>query len=61
MVWRTRRGADDHVFIALVDFSYFVVLDDRRAYLILITAYPVDRERQRARLRREAEEKAEKR
>lgn len=61
VVWRTRRGADDRVLIALVDFSYVVVLGDRRAYLILITAYPVDREHQRARLRREAEEKAPKR
>jgi hypothetical protein len=49
------------VLIALLDFSYVVVLGDRKTYLILITAYPVDRAHQRARLSREAEEKAPKR
>lgn len=52
-VWSTRRGAAVRWLIALEDFSYVVVLDDRQEYLLPWTAYPVVHEHQRQKLRRE--------
>lgn len=55
VVWeRTDRG-ERRVLIALSDYSYLVVLADRGAYLLLVTAYPVEGTHQRARLRGEWE------
>lgn len=56
LVWRTGRrirgGRKPRVVIALPDFSYIVVLEDRGAYVLLWTAYAVAHKHQRAKLRR---------
>ena len=43
-----RRGPK--VLLALPDFSYLVVVDDRGDFVLLWTAYPVEREHQRKKL-----------
>jgi hypothetical protein len=59
--WKNERANDQRVLIALPDFSYVVVLDeredktDRRRYFLLLTAYPIDREHRRDKLRKEYE------
>lgn len=60
-VWKNKRGDDERVLIALPDFDYVVVLQERedreeqRRYFLLLTAYPVDQEHRRGKLRREHE------
>jgi hypothetical protein len=53
---QTGRGPKLHWVIALPDFSYMVVLRDDGETLLLLTAYPVERERRRLKLKREYEE-----
>jgi hypothetical protein len=53
--WRTTRGRDRRLVIALEDFSYVVVLSERPTYFVLITAYAAEREHERVRLRRQYE------
>jgi hypothetical protein len=55
--WKNVRERSTRVLISLPDFSYLVVLDDREAsgFIMLWTAYPVEHENQRARLRKEYE------
>lgn len=51
VVWEEedpRRG--DKVLLALPDFSYLVVVDDRGDYVLPWTAYPVDRDHARRKL-----------
>ena len=59
LVWRNQRatkgGRKDRILLALPDFSYVVVLDDRGEYILLWTAYTVERSHQRKKLRREYE------
>lgn len=55
-VWRNWRKGKERILIATGDFSYVVVLDDRRNYVLLWTAYCVDREHRRQKLRREYHE-----
>lgn len=55
-VWRNRRGSEERILIALPDFSYLVVLADRGEYVMLWTAYNVEREHARRKLRREYED-----
>lgn len=52
----TRRRNETRVVIALEDFSYVVILADRRGHLVLWTQYPVEREHSRRKLKREWEE-----
>ena len=52
-VWSAKRGRSTRWMIALEDFSYLVVLDDRGEYLLPWTAYPVEHDHQREKLRRE--------
>ncbi len=52
-VWSNKRGRSTRWMIALEDFSYVVVLDDRGEYLLPWTAYPVEHEHQREKLQRE--------
>lgn len=53
-IWPSPRPGDkDRISIALDDFSYVVVLADRGEYLVLWTAYCVDHENRREKLRRE--------
>ena len=54
--WRNRRKSEERVILALDDFSYIVVLADRGKYMLLWTAYCVEREHQKNRLRREYED-----
>ena len=52
-VWRNVRKRNERVVIALGDFSYVVILDDREDYVLLWTAYFVEREHQRRKLEKE--------
>ena len=54
-VWRNQRGGEQRVLLALEDFSYVVVLADRGDYILLWTAYGVEREHTRDKLRKEYE------
>lgn len=47
------RGKEERIVIALEDFSYVVVLADRRDYILLWTAYCVEREHTRRKLKNE--------
>lgn len=51
-VWRSERPGDHRIVIAL---PYVVVLADRRDYVLLWTAYCVEHEHRRAKLRKESE------
>jgi len=54
-VWRSERPGDRRIVMALDDFSYVVVLADRGEYVILWTAYCVEQQHRREKLRRECE------
>jgi len=60
-VWKNKRRADQRVLIALADFEYVVVLQERRdakdghVFFLLLTAYPVDEGHRREKLREESE------
>jgi hypothetical protein len=54
--WRYRRNGDRRISIALADFAYLVVLVDRSSYVLLLTAFPVEKERRREKLRKEYED-----
>lgn len=54
-VWRSERPGDQRIVVALADFSYVVVLADRRDYVLLWTAYFVEHEHRRTKLRKECE------
>lgn len=51
--WKNKRKEEDRLVIALDDFSYVVVLADRGDYILLWTAYHVEREHSRRKLREE--------
>lgn len=51
--WRNKRGAEERIVIAFDDFSYVVVLAVRTGYLLPWTAYPVERNKRRDKLRKE--------
>jgi hypothetical protein len=53
--WRTSRGADHRIVIALPDFSYVVILSERQNYVLLWTAYYVHQPHRRRKLRRDYE------
>lgn len=55
-VWRNRRGQNERIVLALQDYSYVVILDDRQEYVLLWTAYCVEKEHQRQKLQREHED-----
>lgn len=52
-VWRTTRGSATRWLIALHDFSYVVVLDERKDYLLPWTAFVVEHEHRREKFRKE--------
>jgi hypothetical protein len=52
-LWEQKRGAETRIAIATGDFGYLVVLADRGSYVLLWTAFVVDREHQRRKLERE--------
>ena len=51
--WRNKRKEEERIVIALEDFSYVVVLADRGEYVLLWTAYYVEQEHRRQKLRKE--------
>lgn len=55
--WPSTRHRDQRsgrrLVLSLPDFSYVVILADRRDYVLLITAYPVETEHRRRKLRKE--------
>jgi hypothetical protein len=53
--WRYKRNGDSRITIALEDFTYILVLTDRKSYVLLLTAFPIERERRREKLRKEYE------
>jgi hypothetical protein len=53
--WKNKRKEEERIVIALDDFSYVVVLADRGDYVLLWTAYCVEQEHRRQKLRREYE------
>lgn len=47
-IWRQTRGANElRIALATPDFSYLVILADRGSYVMLWTAFPIDRGYQR--------------
>jgi len=52
-VWRNTRGQNQRVVIAVNDFSYVVILDERDDFVLLWTAYVVEHQHQRDKLARE--------
>jgi hypothetical protein len=53
--WPVQRGGAKRWNLAIEDFTYLVVMDDRGDYALLWTAYAVDYENNRRRLSREYE------
>lgn len=53
--WGNTRRGEPRIVIALADFSYVVVLTERKNYLVLWTAYCVEQEHRREKLRKEFE------
>lgn len=51
--WKNVRRGESRVIIALADFSYIVVVAEREGYVLLWTAYPVERTHKRKKLRAE--------
>ena len=56
--WRNDRQGETRIVITLSDFSYVTVVADRGEYVLLWTAYCVEQEHRREKLRREYEEYA---
>ena len=52
-VWHNQRPGGERIVIALEDFSYIVVLSVRRRQLVLWTAYCVEDDHRRKKMRRE--------
>lgn len=52
-VWKNVRGRNERIVIALIDFSYKVVLEDRGDFVMLWTAYPVLQTHGRQKLEKE--------
>jgi hypothetical protein len=55
-VWKNSRGGNQRILIALNDFSYVVVLDEREDYVLLWTAYCVAYPNRRRKMQKEFEE-----
>jgi hypothetical protein len=54
--WRSKRGREERVVLALPDFSYVVVVAERADFVMPWTAYTVEQPHRRQKLRRESEE-----
>jgi len=54
-VWKNRRKGESRICLWLESEDYLVVLADRRGYLLLWTAYVVDKPHRRRKLRKEYE------
>ena len=49
--WKERPGRTRRACVALADFSYLVVLEEMSTHCVLVTAYPVEKEHSRKKLR----------
>lgn len=49
--WKEKRGNEERFVLALTDFSYVVVVVDRGEYVLPWTAYPIEYEHQKRKLR----------
>lgn len=58
LCWANQRNGEDRILIALSDFSYLVVLVDRKEYVLLWTAYYVEYEHAREKLKKEYEDQS---
>lgn len=54
-LWRNKRGKNKRIVLATKDFSYVVILEDRAEFVMLWTAYTVERSHRRSKLEREYE------
>ena len=54
--WENCRKRERRIVIAFDDYSYVVILAERNGYLLPWSAYPVEREHRRRKLRQECEE-----
>jgi hypothetical protein len=54
--WRTTRASEERFVLALSDFAYVVVVADRGTYALPWTAYYVEHEHRRRKLRRDFEQ-----
>ena len=54
-LWRNRRGNSQRIVIAIKDFSYVVILDERKDFVLLWAAYYVERPHSRRKLEKEYE------
>jgi hypothetical protein len=52
-IWKNLRQGKTRLLLALEDFSYVVILDERVEYYLLWTAYPVEHAHQRRKLENE--------
>ena len=55
-VWTNRRGSDTRICIWFERYEYLVVLNERKAYLILWTAYPVTQNHRKIKLQKDFEQ-----
>lgn len=55
LLWENHDRGERRILITLPDFTYVAVLADRRTYLLLLTAYPVEHERRRKQFQHEYE------
>ena len=53
--WMNTRGRSKRILIAVEDFSYVVILDDRKDFVLLWTTYHLKYSNQRRRMEREYE------
>ncbi len=51
--WRNQRGRERNVLLSLPDFSYLVIMRERRDYILFWTAYPIEYKSQRRKQERE--------
>jgi len=62
LIWKSRRGTEQRLVIALRDFDYVVVLQERRdskdghVFFLLLTAYPVEQTHRKNKFKKEYEE-----
>lgn len=54
--WRNERGKDKRICLCYGDWEYIVILIDRKKYILLCTAYPVERDHTKTKLQKECDD-----
>ncbi len=54
--WRHQRGQEQRIVLALVDFSYVMIVSEREDFVLPWTAYTVEQTHRRHKLQREFED-----